>query len=44
MPVFFVGLPIQIVVQLSVLLLTLSGMMLVFLSRFGDGIGAFLAP
>lgn len=44
MPVFFVGLPIQIVVQISVLLLTTSGMMLVFLSRFGDGIGAFLAP
>ena len=44
MPVFFVGMPIQIVIQLSVLLLTVSGMMLVFLSRFGDGVGAFLAP
>ncbi len=43
MPVFFVGLPIQIVVQISVLTLTLSGIMLVFLSRFGEGIGAFLA-
>ena len=44
MPVFFVGMPIQIVAQLSVLLLTVSGMMLVFLSHFGDGVGAFLAP
>ena len=44
MPVFFVGLPIQIVVQISVLSITLSGIMLVFLSRFGEGIGAFLAP
>jgi flagellar biosynthetic protein FliR len=44
MPVFFVGLPIQIVVQISVLFLTLSGIMLVFLSRFGEGLGAFLAP
>jgi flagellar biosynthesis protein FliR len=44
MPVFFVGLPIQIVVQISVLFLTLSGIMLVFLSRFWEGLGAFLAP
>ena len=44
MPVFFVGLPIQIVVQISILSLTISGMMLVFLTRFEEGMGAFLTP
>ena len=37
MPVFFVGLPIQLVVQISVLSLALSGMMIVFLQHFEDG-------
>lgn len=44
MPVFFIGLPVQIVIQFSVLMLALSGMMMVFLSRFEEGLGVFLTP
>ena len=40
LPVFFFGLPVQISLQLWALMLTLSGIMLVFLTRFGD----LLAP
>lgn len=36
LPVFFFGLPVQISLQLWALMLTLSGIMLVFLTRFGD--------
>jgi flagellar biosynthetic protein FliR len=42
LPVFFFGLPVQITVQLWVMALTVSGIMLVFMNRFADGIGAFL--
>lgn len=42
LPVFFFGLPVQITMQLWVLVLTLSGIMLVFARRFQDGIGAFV--
>jgi flagellar biosynthesis protein FliR len=42
LPVFFFGLPVQISLQLWVLLVTLSGIMLVFAQRFQDGIGAFV--
>ncbi len=44
LPVFFIGLPIQLTIQISVLMLALSGMMIVFLSHFQDGYAAFLAP
>ena len=44
MQVFFIGLPVQIAIQISVLALTLSTMMLVFLSRFEHGYEVFLAP
>ncbi len=44
LPVFFFGLPIQLGVQIFVLMLTVSGMMMVFLSRFEQGLGVFLAP
>lgn len=44
LPVFFIGLPLQIMAQLSVLAIALSGMMLVFLSRFEDTFTSFLAP
>lgn len=44
MQVFFIGLPIQIVLQISVLLLTLSTIMLVFLTQFRAGFEAFLIP
>ena len=42
LPVFFFGLPVQITVQLWVLMLVLSGIMLVFTRRFADGMGGFL--
>ena len=44
MQVFFIGLPIQIAIQISVFALTLSSIMLVFLSRFEEGYEVFLAP
>ncbi len=44
MQVFFIGLPVQIAIQISVFTLTLSTMMLVFLSRFEEGYEVFLAP
>jgi flagellar biosynthetic protein FliR len=44
LPVFFIGLPLQIMAQLSVLAIALSGMMLVFLSYFEDTFTSFLAP
>ena len=44
LPVFFIGLPLQIMAQLSVLAIALSGMMLVFLSRFENTFFSILAP
>lgn len=44
LPVFFFGLPIQIMTQISVLALVLSSIMLMFVTRFSDTFGAFLAP
>jgi len=44
LPVFFFGLPLQISIQIWVMALALSGMMLVFLQHFSEGIGAILAP
>ena len=44
MPVFFVGLPIQITIQISVLMMAVSGIMMVFLMRFDEGYGVFLTP
>ena len=44
MPVFFVGLPIQITIQVTMVMLALSGIMLVFMTRFGEGYRAFLVP
>ena len=44
MPVFFVGLPIQITIQIAVLMMAVSGIMMVFLMRFDEGYGVFLAP
>ncbi len=44
LPVFFVGLPIQIGIQISVFALTISGIMRVFLSRFEEGFSVFLVP
>ncbi len=41
LPVFFFGLPVQISLQLWALMLTLSGIMLVFLTRFGDLLAPF---
>ena len=44
LPVFFFGLPIQIATQITVMALTLSGIMLAFSTHFGDVFGAFVAP
>ena len=44
MPMFFVGLPIQVTIQISVLALALSGMMIVFLTRFQEGLTGSLVP
>ncbi len=44
MPVFFVGLPIQIAIQITLVTLALSGIMMVFLTRFDEGFRAFTAP
>lgn len=40
--VFFIGMPVQILIQLSVLLLALSGMMIVFLNDAQDTFANFL--
>jgi len=42
LPVFFVGLPIQLAVQFTVLALILSGVMMLFLSRFDAGFRVFV--
>lgn len=42
LPVFFFGLPVQLALQLWVMMLTLSGIMLIFLNRFADVLGAGL--
>ena len=44
MPVFFVGLPIQIAIQITMVTLALSGIMMVFLTRYDEGFRAFTAP
>ena len=41
LPVFFFGLPVQISLQLWAMMLTLSGIMLVFLTRFADLVAPF---
>lgn len=44
MPVFFVGLPIQMAAQIVVMMLTLSSVMMLFLSKFQEGMGFSIAP
>lgn len=44
LPVFFFGLPIQVTMQISLLMITISGIMLVFLRHFQDGLTRFLSP
>ena len=39
-PVFFVGLPLQVALQMLVMMLTISGIMLVFLDHFADVLAA----
>lgn len=43
LPVFFVGLPIQITMQITLMTLTLSSILLVFLTYFQEGMGGMLA-
>ncbi len=43
LPVFFVGLPLQVMIQITVLMMALSGMMMVFLRNFQEGLLAFSA-
>lgn len=42
LPVFFVGLPIQVAMQMVVITLVFSSLMLVFLDYFEEGMSAFL--
>ncbi|MDX9862114.1 MAG: flagellar biosynthetic protein FliR [Rhodospirillales bacterium] len=42
LPVFFFGLPIQIATQIALVALSLSTVMLVFTTRFGEGFRAFI--
>jgi flagellar biosynthetic protein FliR len=42
--VFFVGLPLQIMLGLTVLMVTVSSIMLWFLDYFADGISGFIVP
>ena len=38
LPIFFVGVPLQLMIQTAVIVLAMSGMMLVFLHHFEDGL------
>lgn len=44
LPVFFFGLPVQILMQLSLIMITIPGMMLVFMTFFEDGVVALTRP
>lgn len=44
LPVFFFGMPIQISFQIWAMALTVSGIMLVFLNRFGEALSPFAGP
>ncbi|MHC8509177.1 MAG: flagellar biosynthetic protein FliR [Rhodospirillales bacterium] len=44
LPVFFIGMPVQITVQLWILMITVAGVMTVFLGHFQDGYVRFLNP
>jgi flagellar biosynthetic protein FliR len=44
LPVFFFGMPVQIAFQIWMIVLTLSGIMMVFLSRFADSLMPFGGP
>jgi flagellar biosynthetic protein FliR len=44
MQVFFVGLPIQVLVGLSVVMVALPALMMWFMRHFRDGLSVFLAP
>lgn len=44
LPVFFFGLPLQIALQFWIMAVSITGMMIVFLSRFQEGYVAFLKP
>ena len=43
LPVFFFGLPLQLALQLWVMMLTISGITLIFLNRFADVLGVGLS-
>ncbi len=38
LPIFFVGVPLQLVIQVAILVISLSGMMMVFLKHFETGL------
>lgn len=44
LPVFFFGLPIQIATQIIILAIVVSGIMLAFMTYFGDSFTVFVAP
>ena len=43
-PIFFVAMPLQIVVSILVLMIVVSSMMMAFMSHVQDGLQLFLAP
>ena len=43
LPVFFFGLPIQVSMQITILFITLSSIMLIFMSRYDEMLSSFLA-
>lgn len=44
LPVFFVGLPIQLAIQVFVFILSISGILMVFMTFFDEGMRAFMVP
>lgn len=44
LPIFFIGLPLQLLVQIITLMLALPAIMMVFMTYFQDGFVMFLAP
>ena len=44
LPIFFIGLPLQLLMQIITLMLALPAIMMVFMTYFQDGFVMFLAP
>jgi flagellar biosynthetic protein FliR len=44
LPVFFFGMPLQIALQLCAIMITISGVFVVFLNQFAETVGALPSP